>query len=343
MSRSGWIFSAILHAAVIALAAFGLPHLFSGEPPEFAPAPIVVGLVDIAEEARQPEAKPLPPAPQPVPKPALPEPKPAEPVPEATERAPEPKPPPPTPAPKPVAKAEEPPPPPEPLPEPKPEPPPPPEPPPAPPQEVVPPPAPEPLPEPPPPEPEPTPEPEAKPVAAPKPPPPKPKPPKPSLDTLLKNLAQEEPSPPAEEVARDEKKPPQLAQLLDTIARAPDDPKPAEVQPSEQPPAALSGLLATTIAGAIQRKVEANWNVPAGVKEAEALQVGLTLDLAPDGSVLKVQIADRARYEADTGFRTMAESAKRAVLRASPFEFLREHADSYARWRVITMTFRPPL
>ena len=50
-----------------------------------------------------------------------------------------------------------------------------------------------------------------------------------------------------------------------------------------------------------------------------------------------------ARYGIDAAFRTMAESAKRAVLKASPFEILREHADKYDQWRVISMTFRPPV
>ena len=43
MSRRGWIFSAILHAALIALAAFGLPKLFEPEL-STAPEPIVVGI-----------------------------------------------------------------------------------------------------------------------------------------------------------------------------------------------------------------------------------------------------------------------------------------------------------
>lgn len=336
MSRRGWIFSAILHAAVIALAAFGVPHLFEIEHPA-EPEPIVVGLVEIAEQASAPAPKPKPPAPPPAEK----KPEPEKPSPEAKEKAPEPTPPKPEPAPKPVLKSE-PDVPPEPKPEPKPEPTP--EPKPEPPPEPKLEPAPEEKPEPPKEtKPEVKPEPEPKPVVAPK-PPPKPKPPSTDLTSLLKNLAKEEPSPQAKEVDKKaEKAQPQLSELLNTIAKAPEDSAAAETQRREEAAPALSGPLAATIAGAIQRKVEQNWSVPAGIEGAETLLVALTLDLAPDGSVTSVRIADYARYGMDTTFRTMADSAKRAVLKASPFEILREHVDKYDQWRVITMTFKPPV
>ena len=328
MRGRGWIFSAILHAVVIALAAFGVPHLFEPEPPA-EPEPIVVGLVEIAEQASAPAPKPAPPAPPPAPKPAPkkvePEPKPEKPLPEAKEKAPEPTPPPPEPAPKPVVKSE-----PEPVPEP---------PPPEPKLE----PTPEETPEPPPePKPEEKVEPEPKPVEAPK-PPPKPKPPA-DLNSLLKNLAPDEPKPPAKEVQKDAEKPqPQLSELLESVAAAPEDAASPDEQTRPESAPSLTGPLAATIAGAIRRKVEENWSVPAGVEGAANLLVSLTLELAPDGGVLSVQITDYARYSVDTAYRAMTDSAKRAVLKASPFDILREHADKYDQWRVITMTFRPPV
>ncbi|MBM3482681.1 MAG: hypothetical protein FJX66_05225 [Alphaproteobacteria bacterium] len=159
------------------------------------------------------------------------------------------------------------------------------------------------------------------------------------MNSLLKNLAKEEPIPPAKEAEKTEKKPPQLSELLDTIARAPDEAKPAEEQRAEKPPAAFSGLLETTITGAIRSKVEEGWYVLAGVIDAENIVVELDLELALDGSVLEVQIADRARYNSDTAFRAVAESARRAVIQASPFEILRQHADTYEVWRKIRMPF----
>ena len=46
---------------------------------------------------------------------------------------------------------------------------------------------------------------------------------------------------------------------------------------------------------------------------------------------------------ADANFRIMAESARRAVLTASPFEELKPYGDDYEQWRDITMTFEPPV
>ncbi len=301
-----------MHAALIALAAFGLPQLFDPEPPS-EPEPIVVGLVEIAEQASAPAPKPAPPAPPPEPKKIEAEPE------------PEPTPPKPEPAPEPVVKS---------TPEPTPEPPPP---------EPTPEPVPEEKPEPPPePKPEVKLEPEPEPVVAPK-PPPKPKPPA-DLSSLLKNLAPDEPAPPAKEVEKKAEKPqPQLSELLQSVAKAPEDATSPDAPTRPEATPTLVGLLAATIGGAIKSKVEQNWSVPAGIEDAASLLVTLTLELAPDGTVLSVQITDYARYGIDTMFRAMAESAKRAVLKASPFEILREHADKYDQWREITMTFRPPV
>ena len=54
------------------------------------------------------------------------------------------------------------------------------------------------------------------------------------------------------------------------------------------------------------------------------------------------QIVDRARMmrPGEEFFRTMAESARRAVLRASPLRNL--PSEQYNQWREITFTFRPP-
>ncbi|MSO73670.1 MAG: energy transducer TonB [Alphaproteobacteria bacterium] len=288
---------------MIALAAFGLPQLFTREVSD--PEPIVVGIVEIAEQASAPKPKPLPPAPPPTakkieePKPKPPEP---EPPPVAKE---EPKPPPPEPEPKP----------PEPEPEVKPE---------------------------PKPEPEPEVKPEPKPVVAPK-PPPKPKPPA-DLTSLLKNLSPKEPAPPAKEVEEKAEKPkPQLSDLLQSVANDAAETEAPDPQPGPQSTPTLAGPLAMTIVGAIRRKVEENWSVPAGIEGAANLLVGLTLNLGPDGTVQSVTITDYARYRIDTAFRAMADSAKRAVLKASPFDILRDHVDKYDQWRVITMTFKPPV
>ncbi|MDE0050002.1 MAG: cell envelope integrity protein TolA [Rhodospirillales bacterium] len=323
MSKRGWLFSAILHAGVVVAVVLGLPDLFESDALDPSERPIVVSLVEIGDEASAPPAEPEPvaePEPEPVVEP-VPEP---EPIPEPEVVAkPEPIPEPvPEPEPEVVAALD-----PEPViePEPEPEPPPPPEP-------VA---APEPEPEPV------TREPEAKPDPPPEPepeaPPPVPlaKPPvqKPSFEKLLKDLAEEEtPEPPPATPEKDEET---FEDLLASLADA-EEQLPADAATR----APLTGPARQTITDAIKQKVERNWSVPAGVLDAGELVVTLRIQLAPDGSVRRVEIVD-----ADSGanYRTMAESGRRAVLKASPFEILTRYVDRYDGWRDITMTFSPPV
>ena len=327
MSKRGWVFSALLHAGVVIAVVLGLPDMFESDALAPSDRPIVVSLVEIADEASAPAAMPEPepePVAEPEPEPvAEPEPVPVpEPEPEVI-AAPEPEPiPEPEPAPEPeVVAALDPEPVIEPEPEPKPEPPPPPEPV----SEPEPPPAPK--------EPEAKPEPEPEPEAPPPVPLAKPPVKKPSFDKLLKDLAEEDPpappqtTPPADEDSFED--------LLASIAG-----------PEEEPPAEaatrvpLTGPLRQTITDAIKRKVERNWSVPAGVLDAGELVVTLRIQLSPDGSVRRVEIVDPG---GGANYRTMAESGRRAVLKASPFDSLTRHVDKYEGWRDITMTFSPPV
>ena len=102
----------------------------------------------------------------------------------------------------------------------------------------------------------------------------------------------------------------------------------------------LTGPLRRTITDVIKQKVERNWSVPAGVLDASELVVTLRIQLAPDGSVRRVEIVDA---DGGANYRTMAESGRRAVLKASPFDALTRHVDKYEGWRDITITFSPPV
>ena len=311
MSKTSWLLAALLHAGVIAAAVLGLPQVFESDPLDASERPIVVGIVEIADETSAP-----PPEPEPVPE--------AEPIPEAvSDPPPEPEPAAaPTPEPQVVAALD-----PEPAPAPEP----------------VAAPEPEPLPAVEAPEPEPAPAPAPAPVQDAPPPVPLAKPPakaKP-FDTLLKDLAQEETAPAAPappEPAKTEKAEEDVP--FDAILAAltgEEDEAPADAKAQ----ARLTGLLRQTITDAIKRKVERNWSVPVGVRDAGELVVTLRIQLQQDGSAKRVEIVDDGSGGAN--YRTMAESARRAVLAASPFDLLTRHGDSYDRWRNIVMTFRPPV
>ena len=317
MSKRGWLFSALLHGGVVAAAVLGLPQVFESDALAPADQPIVVSLVEIADESTAPVEE-IEPEPEP------------EPIPEATPK-PEPEPeivaepdPPPAPEPEPEVFAALDPEPviePEPIIEPEPEPPPPPEP-------VV-----EPEPEPAPkapevkPDPPPAPEPPPVPLAKPK------RPKKPSFDSLLQSLTDEEASEPPPPVEKKDEA--SFDDMLASIAGVDD-----EQSANAHTPTPLTGPLRRTITDAIKRKVERNWSVPAGVLDASELVVTLRIQLGPDGSVRRVEIVDA---DGGANYRTMAESGRRAVLKASPFDTLTRYVDRYEGWRDITMTFSPPV
>ena len=96
------------------------------------------------------------------------------------------------------------------------------------------------------------------------------------------------------------------------------------------------------IAALIKSKVEKNWSVPAGIRDAGQQIVTIRIRLGRDGAVQSADILDD-NYANDANFRTMAESARRAVLKASPFSALKRFSDDYDQWRDVTMIFRPPV
>jgi hypothetical protein len=320
MTRGGIALSAVLHLGVLVLVLVGLPNLFRHKPPE--ETPIAVDLVMIAPDTRatqpnpyrpKPEAKPdLPlaaPAPKPEPKPDPP-PLPPPPQPPAAASAP---PPPPEP-PKPEVKAPPPPPPPKPL-------------------EARAPPLPPPLPPPP----EPKPKPEIR-QAQHLPPTPKAKADPAAFDKLVRNLEEKRPEPAQfdallknltrEQTAQAEEAPPAPRRMA------------AAAPPSSQPRAPLGSQLTASEIDLIRQQIEQCWNVPAGARDAEGLDIEIKAVVNADGTVQQAMIVETGRYAADPVFRAAADSAKRALLnpRCSP---LRVPPDKYEAWHNLDLFFNP--
>ena len=181
------------------------------------------------------------------------------------------------------------------------------------------------------PEPEPQPEPEPapkapvfmpKPEAKPKPPPP----PDP-FASLLKTVEEVE-----QTINRREPE--------ETVAEPP-PPAPQEPQVNvSTAPQVTDEPLSMTVIDLIRQQVEKNWSLPAGAKDAGDMIVALRIRLRPDGSVIDAQYVETDRLN-EGFYRAMAESAKRAVLKASPLQGL--PTDKYDKWRDIQFTFRPPV
>ncbi|MBR46868.1 MAG: hypothetical protein CMM31_10410, partial [Rhodospirillaceae bacterium] len=185
------------------------------------------------------------------------------------------------------------------------------------------------------PEPEPEPDPPLKPLAQVPKPLAKPLPKQPSFYSLLKSVAEEEREPEPQPEPE-----PAFDKLLSSVA---DEPAP-KVEKRDRPQSvrAMSAALSNQIASVIKDRVESNWSVPAGVRDAGDLVVTIRIRLGRDGVVQRAEILD-TNYAQDPNFRAMAESARRAVQQASPIKALRRFGDDYNEWRDVTMTFRPPV
>ncbi len=100
-----------------------------------------------------------------------------------------------------------------------------------------------------------------------------------------------------------------------------------------------TGLTAGDV-DAIRRQIEPCWNLPAGARDAHKMVVEIKASVAPDGMVRSATIVDRARATNDPFFRSMAESAVRAMLnpRCQPLILPLE---TYDQWRNMSLTFYP--
>ncbi len=323
--------SAFLHLFVATVAWVGLPQLF--DDPPIGERVIVVEMVDIADQRNLPSEiveKPDEPEPDS-------EPRPPEPEPETAELTPPPPPPP----------AERAPPPPPEIAEPEPEP------------EAAPAPQPEPEPEQlaaPEPEPIPLPRPEPKPERAPE--------PEPAQVAQLPNevsrpkrkpdVPEPEPEPEPEKPRLDFDRALESLDELDLPPTVPvAEPEPEAPAPSEEDmDNAIDRLLAAadstfradsplsmTEIDSIRAQIQRNWDVPAGAQDAQMMIVKLRIQLGPDGTVIRVYVVEQDRMNAEPFFRTMAESAVRAVKRTGQIQNL--SPDKYHLWRDITVKFDP--
>lgn len=318
--HKGVILSSVLHGAVIAFLAFGLPSFVRPVEDTLIAVEMVVVEEDAAPAPKAAEPEPEPKARQPAEKPEPPAAKP-EPKPEP-EAKPEP---PPAPAPPQVAKVE-------PAAEPEPEPAPEPEP------HVEPEPEPEPVAEP---EPEPEPEPE---VVPPKPRPrpevARPKPPREPEPKKAEPKKQPEPAP------EPKQEPDQLASILRNVEKMKSEPAPQAAPAQTSPKAPVPGeptrqasaFEQNDMVRAIQQKLRSCWRLDPGAPQAQDIVVEIRVSLARDGGVRRADIVDGTRMQRDAYFRSAAENARRAIIACSPFSL---PPRKYDVWRDITLRFNP--
>ncbi len=93
---------------------------------------------------------------------------------------------------------------------------------------------------------------------------------------------------------------------------------------------------------AIAGRLRACWNLDPGAMGVKDMVVEIRAFLNKDGSVRKVDILDSSRYNSDTHFRSVADSARRAVYICAPYSiFADKYANDYDKWNTMLLRFNP--
>jgi hypothetical protein len=147
-----------------------------------------------------------------------------------------------------------------------------------------------------------------------------PKKPAPDMDSVLKNLSKLQPSP-----------------------QKTDQPTKEKTAPVQQQQSAIAALATQMSAGemdALIQQLSKCWNIPAGARDAQNLNVDVRIQVNPDRTVRAIQIVDQARYNSDGFFRATADSAVRA-LRSPACSPLALPPDKASLWKDMVIGFNP--
>jgi len=88
----------------------------------------------------------------------------------------------------------------------------------------------------------------------------------------------------------------------------------------------------------IRAQIERHWNVDPGKAGALEMRIEIAVSFLPDGTVRKANIVDQGRMARDPAFRSLAESALRAVFIASPIQ---APPKKYEVWQDVRLFFSP--
>lgn len=151
--------------------------------------------------------------------------------------------------------------------------------------------------------------------------------------------------PPPQPKKVDKKPPPKknaaFNNLLDNLKETPEkEPEPASApsMPTEAP--SITSALNPSELDAVRNQVMGCWFEPTGLKEGQQLLVELRVTVNPDRTIAKAEVMDKNRMRSDPFYRTLGESAVRALYnpKCSP---LLLPPDKYTTWRVTTFRFSP--
>lgn len=93
---------------------------------------------------------------------------------------------------------------------------------------------------------------------------------------------------------------------------------------------------------AIAGRLRACWNLDPGAMGIKDMIIEIRAFLNKDGSVRKVDIINTSRYNSDAHFRSVADSARRAVYICAPYSiFADKYVDKYDKWNTMLLRFNP--
>ena len=95
---------------------------------------------------------------------------------------------------------------------------------------------------------------------------------------------------------------------------------------------------------AIASLLRQNWNLDPGAIGIDGMVVEIRVHLARDGSIQKIDFVDQSRFNSDPSYRSVAESARRAVIateQAFKEVFGVKYADKYNVWSTLRLYFDP--
>jgi hypothetical protein len=96
-------------------------------------------------------------------------------------------------------------------------------------------------------------------------------------------------------------------------------------------------LIVMEVINSIRNKLTKCWHVPESIAYKEKLSIKINLLLSEQGEIIMADVADTNSYKGDPLFRSIADSAMRAVYKCSPLADL--SSDYYHIWREITLDF----
>lgn len=93
---------------------------------------------------------------------------------------------------------------------------------------------------------------------------------------------------------------------------------------------------------ALAGRLRACWNLDPGARGIEDMIIEVRAFLNQDGTVKDVKILNTSRYGSDAAYRSVADSARRAVYICAPYTILSEkYSSKYDKWKTMLIRFNP--